>query len=80
MPIKGGPEQFELVPEARATRGTFTINVSPADKEVFDAVKWWLSHKRGRPVTQWDVFSYLLGEALGNERSDLRRAELFPAE
>ncbi|HUR69055.1 MAG TPA: hypothetical protein VM370_07390 [Candidatus Thermoplasmatota archaeon] len=73
------PERFELVPEEKVRRGTATINVSWADKEVFDAIQWWLTYRMGREATQWDVFSFLLGEALGNRESPLRNATLFPS-
>lgn len=71
----GGEDRFELVPDVRASRGTATINVSHADKEVFDAVKLWLQHREGRALAQWDVFSFLLGAALADE--SLRGVRLF---
>lgn len=78
MSMVDGPERFELVPEARVRRGTATINVSYADKEVFDAIQWWITYRLGRPANPWDVFSFLLGEALGNKESPLAKAVLFP--
>lgn len=73
-----GPDRVELVPQVRAGRGVATVNVSREDKEVFDAVQLWLQQRLGRGLSQWDVFSFLLGEALGNEDSPLREAALFP--
>lgn len=80
MTYRVGPDFFELVPSQRPRRGLATINVGYEDKAVFDAIQWWLAHHLGREVSQWDVFSYLLGESLGNEASALRRARLFPEE
>ena len=74
-----GPDRFELVPQARPSRGVACINISREDKEVFDAIQWWLQHRLGREAHQWDVFSFLLGEALGNRESVLRNATLFPS-
>lgn len=73
-----GALRFELVPEPPVRRGTATINVSWPDKEVFDAIQWWLSYQEGRLVTQWEVFSFILSAALQNEASPLHTAEIFP--
>jgi len=72
-----GPDRFELVPEGPIRRSTATLNLRWEDKEVFDAIKLWLAHEKGDPQSQWDVFSYLLAEALTNEGSPLSRAVLF---
>lgn len=78
MSMVHGPERYELVPEARVRRGTASINVSWPDKEVFDAIQWWLTYRMGRPASQWDVFSFLLAAALENKESPLASAVLFP--
>lgn len=75
----GGSDRFELVPEERVSRGVACINISREDKAVFDAVQWWLQHRLGREAHQWDVFSFLLGEALLNRESPLQNATLFPS-
>lgn len=80
MSARIGPDAFELVPHQRARRGLATVNVAYEDKEVFDAIHMWLSHLRGRTLAQWDVFSYLLAEALANKDSALHGALLFPEE
>ena len=59
-------------------RGTASVNVSWADKEVFDAIQWWLTYRTGRPASQWDVFSFILATALENRDSPLASAVLFP--
>jgi hypothetical protein len=78
MRARSGPDVFELVPEERPRRGVATINVSYADKEVFDAIQLWLQHRRGVEQSQWDVFSFVLGAALESETSGLKQARLFP--
>ena len=79
MSMVDGSQRFELVPEDRVRRGTASINVSWADKEVFDAIQWWLTYRMGRPASQWDVFSFLLAAALQNKDSPLANAVLFPS-
>lgn len=75
-----GTDHFELAVEAPVRRGTATINVRWEDKEVFDAIQRWASHRRGRSLSQWDAFSLVLAAALGNREADLGRARLRPAE
>lgn len=77
-PLKTGPDHVELAFEAPVRRGTACVNVRWEDKAVFDAVRAWLSWRRGEVVTQWEVFTYLLAVALQNEADDLHRAPVFP--
>jgi hypothetical protein len=74
--LRIGPDHVELALEQPVRRGTATINVRWEDKEVFDAVQHWLSYQRSSSQSQWDVFSFLLSEALTNERSPLAEARL----
>lgn len=78
VPETRGAERFELAFEAPVRRGTSCVNVRWEDKAVFDAVRAWLSWRRGEVVPQWDVFTYLLSVALQNEQDPLHRAPVFP--
>lgn len=77
--LTSGQERFELVAEAPVRRATACVNVRWEDKEVFDAVRAWLSYRRGRVVSQWDVFSFVLATALENDSSELARAGFWRA-
>ena len=74
-PGMGGPDRYELVIEGPVKRSTATINIRWEDKAVFDSVQTWLAYQKGRPVHQWDVFTFLLAAAL--ETDELAAAEIF---
>lgn len=73
---KTGHDRYELVPDLPVRRATATVNIRWDDKTVFDGIKTWLQYERGRPITQWDVFTFILAAALENEASPLHKARL----
>jgi len=48
------------------SRAFACINVRPEDKVVLDALQGLLSFHKGRKLSQWDVFTVLLADALTN--------------
>jgi hypothetical protein len=48
-----------------------TVNVRPEDKAVFDAMQQLMSFHRGRSITQWELFTILLADAMTNRKGVL---------
>ena len=65
---------YELALDAPAEPRLATVQVSREDKAVFDALQAWWLFRRGRRLTQWELFSLLLGDALGNDAGELSGA------
>ncbi|MEA3200615.1 MAG: hypothetical protein QOE90_2043 [Thermoplasmata archaeon] len=59
---------YELALETPPPPRLGSINVRPEDKAVFDAVQKLVSFHRGRSVTQWELFTMLLADAVANKR------------
>lgn len=65
---------YELALEVPPPRRTVTIQVLPEDKEVFDALQAWHLFRRGRRLTQWEVFTLLLADGLANAEGTFAEA------
>lgn len=57
---------YELALETRMRRTFASVNVRPEDKRVLDALQGLLSFHEGRALSQWDVFTIVLADALAN--------------
>lgn len=51
---------LDVFPQARLA----TVMLRREDKEVFDALQAWWHFRHGRRLTQWELFSLILAEAL----------------
>lgn len=67
-------DRFELAFEEPVRRGTACVNIRHEDKAVFDAIQLWMSHRKGRSLSQWEAFSMVLAAALENKDAEVASA------
>ncbi len=68
-PNFAGPDgglPMELALDAFPVARTQVIALRREDKEVFDALQAWWHFRQGKRLTQWELFSLLLADALEN--------------
>ena len=58
--------------EVAPPRRTSSVEVRREDKELFDALQAWWLLRHGERLTQWELFTVLLVEALEGEGGRLR--------
>lgn len=58
---------MELAVETPVVRKTATVQVRPEDKVLFDALQAWYLFTAGKRLTQWELFTLVLVDALENQ-------------
>lgn len=63
---RAGWQEYELALDVFPRARTCMVALRREDKEVFDALQAWWHFRHGRRLTQWELFSLVLAEALEN--------------
>lgn len=75
-PADPAPAGYELVLDEFPPRRTNLIALRADDKEVFDTLQAWWRVEHGERLTQWGLFSLVLGAALSNPEGPFVGARL----